>query len=114
MFGEIFDVFEEHAPLCDKRKFILSSDKECTWIKIYVFTKEDIDLVEELNKLNSVLVKHELYKYGEFSICLDHLLLPDKAFAFLSKKKTKKGIKISTATFNFLLIFGEQLMKMGA
>lgn len=56
---------------------MLLSNKECTWFKIDVFTKEDIDQVEELNKLNSILVKHELCEYGEFSICLDHLLLPD-------------------------------------
>ena len=72
---------------------MLSSDKECAWFIIYVFTKEDIDLVENLNKLNSLLYKHKLYEYGEFSVCLDYLLMPDRAFAFLSKKKTKKEIE---------------------
>ena len=91
MFAKIFDIFEEYTPLCGKRKFKLSNDKECNWFKIYVYTKEGMDLVEELNKLNSLLVKYGLYEYGEFSVCLDHLL--DKAFAFLSKRKTKKEIE---------------------
>lgn len=60
---------------------------------IYVFTEEDIDLVEELNNLNPLLAKREPYEYGEFSVCLDRLLLPDRAFALLSKKKTKKEIE---------------------
>ena len=71
----------------------------CSWATrnglglLFVFTKDDIDPAEELNKLNSLLVKHELYEYGKFSVCLDHLLLPDRAFAFLSKKKTIKEIE---------------------
>ena len=77
--------------------------KEWTWFKIYVFSKEDVDLVEELNKLNSVLVSHHMHNYGEFLVCLDHSLLPDTAFAFLSKKKKEKE-KMTTA-FDFLFNF---------
>ena len=90
MSSKIFDVFEEYAPLCDKGKFTLAGGKDWSWFNIYVFTKEEIDLVEELDKLSSLLTKNELFEYGEFSVCLDQFLWPNKAFAFLTKKKTKK------------------------
>ena len=34
MFSKTFDVFEEYAPLCEKRKFMLLSNKEWTWFII--------------------------------------------------------------------------------
>ena len=76
---------------CVKKENLRS---RATWNALgLLFTFLDIDLVEELNKLNSLLVKYELYEYGEFSVSLDHLFLPDRAFAFLSKKITKKEIE---------------------
>ena len=48
-------------------------------------------------------------EYGEFSVCLDRLLLPDRAFAFLSKKMKKKEIKN-----NFLVNFWRTIDKMEA
>ena len=64
--------------------------KEWTWFKIYILSKENVDLVEELDKLNSFYIKHNMHEYGGFSVCLDHFLLSDTAFAFLSKKIKKK------------------------
>ena len=59
-----------------------------------VFSKEDVDLVEELNKLNSLLISQTvLHKYGKFLVCIHQSLLPDRAFAFLSKKIKKKNLK---------------------
>ena len=81
-------IFEEYSPSDKDAEWILAVDlKEWTSFKIYVFSKEDADLVEELNKLNSLLVSYNMHKYGECLVCLDHSLLPDTAFAFLSKKK---------------------------
>ena len=41
-------------------------------MKIYIWTKDEIDLVEELNILNSLLVKHEAEGYGVFKVSIDH------------------------------------------
>ena len=51
-------------------------------MKIFVWAKDEIDLSEELNILNSLLVKYKAKDYNEFKVCLDHLsLVPlDKAF----------------------------------
>ena len=111
MSGKIFDVFDEYSYLCEKRKFTLAGDRDWTWFKIYVFSKEDVDLVEELNRLNSLLVSHNMHEYGEFLVCLDHSLFPDTSFAFLSKKK--KGNKKWLQLLIILSISGELLMKMG-
>ena len=59
-------------------------------MKIYVCSKDKIDLVEELNILNFLLVKHGAEGYNIFKVCIDHLLLPEKAFVFLGEKKRKK------------------------
>ena len=84
-------IFEEYSPSNKNAEWTLAGDlKEWTWFKIYVFSKEDVDLVEELNKLNSLLVSHNMHEYGKFLVCLDHSFLPDTAFAFLSKKKKEK------------------------
>ena len=81
-------IFEEYSASDKDAEWTFAGDlKEWTWFKINVFSKEDVDLVEELNKLNSLLVSHNMDEYGEFLVCLDHSLLPDTAFAFLSKKK---------------------------
>ena len=40
MSSKIFDVFEEHSYLSEKRKFTLAGDnKNWTWFKIFVFPK---------------------------------------------------------------------------
>ena len=89
--SKIFDIFEEYGDLGPpSRQFTLSGDKNWNWFKIYVFTKEEIDLVKELQTLNSLLVKHGMEGYGEFCVCIEYLLLPDQSFAFLSRKKNIK------------------------
>ena len=88
-----FDIFEEYGGLGSNCQFTLSGNKDWNWFKIYVFTKEEIDLVKELQTLNSLLVKHRMEGFGEFSVCIEHLLLPDRSFGFLSRKKKKKRIK---------------------
>ena len=72
-----FDIFDECGGLGLNRQFTLSGDKDQNWFKIYIFTNEEIDLVKELEPLNSLLVKHGLEGYGEFRVCTEHLLLPD-------------------------------------
>ena len=59
--------------------------------------------------MNSLPVSQNMNEYGEFSVCLDRLLLPDRAFAFLSKKMKKKEIKN-----NFLVNFWRTIDKMEA
>ena len=44
------------------------------------------------------MLKHKGNNYGEFSVCMEHLLLPDISFGFISKKE-KSEAKMS---FNFL------------
>ena len=108
MSTKVFDVFEEYSYLSDKRKFTL-----WTWFKIYIFSKEDVDLVEELDKLNSLLVKHNMHEYGGFLVCLYHLLLSDRAFAFLSKNIKKKNTNMATA-FNFIVNFQRTIDENGS
>ena len=107
MSDKIFDVFDEYSYLCKKITFTLAGDRDWTWLKIYIFSKEDADLVEESNKLDSLLVNHNMHEYGEFSVCLDHLLLPDTAFAFLSKKEKRE-------IFNFLVNFWKTVDENGS
>ena len=61
---KMFDIFDEYGWLGSNRQFILLGDKNWKWFKIYVFTKEDIDLAKELETLNLLLVKHGLEGYG--------------------------------------------------
>ena len=66
MFSKIIDVFNEYSYLCKKRKFALAGDTQnWSWFKICVFSKEDVDLVEELKRLNSLLVSHNIHEFGE-------------------------------------------------
>ena len=89
-----FSIFEEYLQNGTNRKFTLTTDKNCVWMKIYVWTKDEIDLVEELNILNSLLVKNGAKGYDVFKVCIDNLLLPEKAFVFcwvfFCEKKGKK------------------------
>ena len=85
-----------------QNKITLSGDmKEWSWFKIYLFSKDKIDLVEELNFSNFLLAHHGLFGYEEFSACIDNSLLPEKPLVFLSRKKkiTKK------MTLNLLVNF---------
>ena len=84
-----FSISEEYSQNDTNRKFTLATDKSCVWMKIYVWTKDEIDLVEELNILNSLLVKHGAEGYGVFKVSIDHLLLPEKAFFCVKRKKRK-------------------------
>ena len=84
----IFDIFDEYEY---EYQFTLFGDRDWNWFKIYIFTKKEIDLATELETLNLLLVKHRLEGYGEFRVCIEHLLLPDGSFTFMSKKvKIKK------------------------
>ena len=73
-------------------------------MKIFIWAKDEIDLVEELNGLNSLLVKYEAKDYYEFKVCLDHLLrsfvLLDQAFIFFCEKKKEKKVNNE---YNFLV-----------
>lgn len=59
-------------------------------MKICVCSNDKIDLVEELNILNFLLVKHGAEGNDIFKVYIDHLLLPEKAFVFFGEKKRKK------------------------
>ena len=77
-------IFKEYSRSDKDAKLNLVGDlKEWTWFKIYVFTKKKIDLEKELETLNDLLSKHEGNKYEDFSVCLEHLFLPDKSFGFI-------------------------------
>ena len=56
----VFSIFEEYSQNGTNRKFNLATDKNCVWMKIYVWTKDKTDLFEEVNILDSLLVKHLL------------------------------------------------------
>lgn len=90
MSTKVFDVFEEYSALEPNRKFRLAGGKDYCWFRIYVFSKEAIDLVNELDILNSLLVSQGMNEYGEFSVCLDPLLIPDWDVVFLSRKRAKE------------------------
>ena len=88
----------------DIKKTPLDGDvKQWTWFKICLFSKNKIDLVEELKLLNSVLTYHALFRYEEFSTSIDTSILTWKTNRVLVKKKIRK-IKIKMA-FNLLVIF---------
>ena len=57
---------------------IFENDKNCVWMKIYVWSKDKNDLVEELKILNSLLVKHGAEGYDVFKVSINNLLLPVK------------------------------------
>ena len=67
-------IFYEYFPSDKDAELTLAGDpKEWTWFKIYVFTKQIIDLEKELRTLNDLLSKHEGINYEEFSVCLERL-----------------------------------------
>ena len=74
-----------------QEKISLSGDvKQWTWFKIYVFSKNKIDLVDELKCLNSVLILQALFRYEEFSTCIDKSILPQKPVVFFFREKKNK------------------------
>ena len=58
--------------------------------KFKFLQKKRIGLEKELKILNDLSLKHEGNNYGEFSICLEHLLFPSRGFGFISRKKILK------------------------
>ena len=67
-----FSIFEEYSQNGTSRKFTLATDKSCVWMKIYVWTKDENDLVEELKILNSLFVKHGAEGYDVFKVCISN------------------------------------------
>lgn len=69
-------------------KFTLEGDnKGWKFFPMYVFTKDQIDLVEELKKLNVLLVDHNQDEVCEnFSVYI-YQTQPDRCFIFHSVKK---------------------------
>ena len=63
MCNKACDGSVEYSDL-DQKKYTLAGEvKEWNWFKIYVFTKEPIDLIKELNILNSILASHGINDY---------------------------------------------------
>ena len=56
----VFSIFEEYSQNGINRKFTFATNKNCVWMKIYVWTKDKTDLFEEVNILDSLLVKNLL------------------------------------------------------
>ena len=86
-----FSIFEEYSQNITDRRFTLVTEKDCVWIKIYVSTKDQIDLVEKLNILNSLFVKHGAEGYDVFKDCICYYL---KKLFFLCEKKKKKSTEL--------------------
>ena len=93
----VLELLDEYGH--EQNKITVSGDmKEWSWFKIYLFSKDKIDLVEELNFLNSHLALHGLVGYEEFSTCIDNSVLPKKPHVKKEGKKWKM-------TFNLLVKF---------
>ena len=82
----VFELFDEYGHR--QNKITLSGDmKEWSWFKIYLFSKDKIDLVEELNFSNFLLAHHGLFDYEEFSACIDNSVLSEKPLAFCQERR---------------------------
>ena len=55
--------------------------------KFAFLQKKKIDLEKELKILSDLLLKHKGNNYDKFPVCLEHFLLCDRSFGFISKKK---------------------------
>ena len=88
----VMSVFDKYSSPDKDAELTLADYKERISFMIYVFThtKKMIDLEKELKTLNDLLPKHEGDNYEEFSVCLEHLLLPGISFGFISRKKNKR------------------------
>ena len=84
-----FSIFEEYSQNITDRRFTLVTEKDCVWIKIYVSTKGQIDLVEKLNILNSLFVKHGAEGYDVFKDCICYYL---KKLFFCVRKRKKRAL----------------------
>ena len=86
----VMSVFDKYSSPDKDAELILADYKEWISFKIYVFTqKKMIDLENDLKTLNDLSPKHEGDDYEEFSVCLEHLLLPGISFGFISRKKNR-------------------------
>ena len=56
----VFSIFEEYSQNGTNRKFTFATNKNCVWMKIYVWTKDKTDLFEEVNISDSLLVQNLL------------------------------------------------------
>ena len=87
----VFELFDDYGQR--REKITLPGDvKQWTWFKIYLFSKNKTDLFEMLKFLNSLLIRHTLFGYEEFSACIVNSILPQKpnVFFFSRKKKNEK------------------------
>ena len=66
-------------------------DKNWKWFKIYVFTKEDIDLAKELETLNLLLVKHGLEAMENFVCVLNICCCLIEVLLLCQKRQTLKN-----------------------
>ena len=76
---------DDFARLCpSEKKYSLAENS--SYFEIYVFTKESLDIVKELDTLDSLPVEHELKKegYGEFCTWINS---EDRSFVFNCSKK---------------------------
>ena len=95
----VFDIFVDYRSNSPQQgKLTLAGNRDWSVFLIYVFTKDVIDLVEELKKLNVLLRDYQQGEvYYNFSVYIDQTQ-PDRCFVFCSEKKTKKCV--STVLFN--------------
>ena len=102
MENKVFDFLDDFARLCpSERKYSLAENS--SYFEIYVFTKESLDIVKEVDTLDSLSVEHELKKegYGEFCTWINS---EDRSFVFNCSKTTttttkKKKKKKANLTF---------------
>ena len=82
---------------CPTKRYHLAGDnKRWKFFLIYVFTKDKIDLVEELGKLNLILVDHEQAEvYENFSAYIDQTQPGLCFFLLLLLRKEKQKINLS-------------------
>ena len=61
MESKVFDFLDYYARLCpSERKYTLAGNS--SYFEIYIFTKEPLDIVKELDSLDSLSVEYELKK----------------------------------------------------
>ena len=86
MENKVFDFLDDFARLCpSERKYSLAENS--SYFEIYVFTKESLDIVKEVDTLDFLSVEHELKKegYGEFCTWINS---EDRSFVFNCSKTT--------------------------
>ena len=84
----VFELFDEYGHR--QNKITLSGGiKEWSWFRVYLFSEYKIDLVEELKILNSLLARHGLLEYEEFSASIDNFELPEKPLVLYQERRKK-------------------------